>query len=101
MSSDMTSIALPVSSMALQIYVAPVRQLRRRVGTIGLAISSEEEVWWVVAVAPSQVTVDPLLLTVPENKTEEVDAPDAGGGGFADGGGGFAEGSSGGMGGSC
>ena len=54
-----------------------------------------------VAVAPSQVTVDPLLLTVPENKMEEVDAPDAGGRGFADGGGGFAEGSSGGMGGSC
>ena len=62
---------------------------------MGLAISSVEEVWWVVAVAPSQVIVDPLLLTAPVNETEEPDVPDAGGGG------GFAGGSKGGMGGAC
>ena len=62
---------------------------------MGLAISSAEEVWWVVAVAPSQVMVDPLLLTAPVNETEEPDVPDAGGGG------GFAGGIRGGMGGAC
>ena len=48
---------------------------------MGLAMSSVEEAWWVVAVAPSQVMVEPLLLTAPVKETEE---PEAGGrGGFA------------------
>ena len=52
---------------------------------MGLAISSVEEVWWVVAVAPSQVMVEPLLLTAPVNVTEDVDEPEMGGGRFGGG----------------